>query len=211
METINWGLILGICGLVGIFLIFVVVAVLFALFKHKQYMKEAKTHMKVIMLPNAGPAYPIIVEKGSSNTVLKVPNTHENTLPMYFYNKSNVWPTKYPETPFLGLGFLQVYIDTVWYYENNPEPTTSNILTPLMTATSIYAATETEMELLIKKVSSTIASLEKKLMDALTSKMNKWVVYFALIIIVIMQIVCMIYAIQANTHISTLAETFGVK
>jgi hypothetical protein len=204
-------LILGMAGLAGIFLLFCVAMVVLAFIKHNKYMKYAKERIKVVLLPTARAAYNIIVERGMSDTVLSVPMEKTNTLPRYFYNKSNTWATRYPESPFLGLTFLQVQIDTVYYRENNPEPLTSDIASPLMTANSIYAAMEEEFELLIKTVSTTIATLEKKLMEALSAKLNKYVVYFALIIIIGIQIVGLIMTIQGNSHISALNNAFGIK
>jgi hypothetical protein len=203
-------LILGIAGLAGLFLIFVVVMVVIAFMKHKKYMDDTKNKIKVVVLPAAKSAYSVIVDKGISNNVLAVPNAGQNTLPRYFYNKENTWATKYPETPFLGMTFLQVQIDTVYVRENNPEPVTSSLVAPLMTANSIYAAIEDEMELLIKKVSTTIATLEKKLMEALSTKLNKYVVYFFLIIIVIIQIVGLIYTIQGASKIGDIGKMWGI-
>ncbi len=211
MTQSNMFLILGIAGLAGVFLLVCVGLVIFAFVKHNKYSDDAKHKLKVVILPAARAAYSIIADKGISNNVLAVPNKYQNTLPRYFYNKENTWATPYPENPFLGLKMLQVQIDTIYYFENNPEPITSHPLNPLMTANSIYAAIEEEMELLIKKVSTTIAALEKKLMEALSSKLNKYVVYFFLIIIVIMQVVGLIYNIQCNSHISSLTNAFGIK
>jgi hypothetical protein len=204
-------MILGIAGLVGIFLLFCVAMVGFAFYKHNQYMKFAKSKIKVKILPVARAEYSIIVDKGFSSNVLAVPTNDQNTLPRYFYDKENLWASPYPEKPFLGLGFLQVQIDTLYVRENNPDPITCNPLTPLLTANSMYAAIEEEMELLIKKVSTTIASLEKKLLEALTTKLNKYVVYFFLVLIILVQVVGLIYTIQVNSHVTALNNMWGVK
>lgn len=211
MSQANMFMILGLCGLGALFLLFIVGVVIFAFYKHKKYMEYAKSRIKVVVLPVARAAYSIVVDKGVSNNVLAVPTNDKNTLPRYFYDKENLWASPFPETPFLGLKFLQVQIDTVYVKENNPDPVTTNPLEPLLTANSMYAAIEEEMELLIKKVSTTIASLEKKLLEALSTKLNKYVVYFILIILVLLQIVGLIYTIQLNTHVNSITNMWGLK
>lgn len=192
----------------GIFFILIVFVCFFMFYKHNQYSKEVIGKMKVILLQDAGAPQTLIVDKGPSSNWVVVPDG--DSRPRYIYNKENTWPTRYPSDPMLGITWICVPIDTVWYRKGNPEPVTSHPLAPLLTSQSIASAIDEEFELVLKRVSENMMKMEKKLTEALTSHLNKGVVYIALLIIVLLLAISLFFSYSAMKNVTDIKHAFGM-
>jgi len=189
--------------------------IIFSFIKRSQYLKEVQGKIKCVFFPQAGATYSKIVDVDLSGHELAAPKdkSHPHVLPRYYFDKANTWNTKYPESPFLGLGYLQVQIATVWYYENNPEPVTSQAIEEprVATASMIFASIDSAFALVVHELDAELQKTKKQLLDALSSKLNKTVVY-ALFMILIFGLLFVAYKVYSDsTYLHAVGKSLGVK
>jgi hypothetical protein len=204
---------MGLSMIILTFVVFGIIGfgVIFSFVKRNQYLKEVQGKIKCVFFPQAGATYNKIVDVQLSGHEIAAPREHH--LPRYYFNKENTWNTKYPESPFLGLGYLQVQIATVWYYEDNPEPITSQALMEPQVATSsmIFASIDSAFALVVHELDAELQKTKKQLLDALSSKLNKTVVY-ALFIVIIVALMFIGYKIFADSStLKAIKEAVGAK
>lgn len=179
--------------------------------KRSQYMREAQGKLKCVFLPDAGAAYNKLVDVRLSGHEIAAPKEHH--LPRYFFNKANTWPTKYPENPWLGLASLQVQISTVWYYEDNPEPITSQaVVSPhVATASMIFASIDSAFALVVHELDAELQKTKRQLLEALSVKLNKTVVYGLLLVLTVCVIVLLVMHNSDLSYMHKIGSFIGVK
>jgi hypothetical protein len=184
--------------------------VIFSFVKRNQYLKDVQGKIKCVFFPQAGATYSQVVDVRLSGHEIAAPKDHH--LPRYFFNKENTWQTRYPDNPFLGLTFLQVQIATVWYYEDNPEPITSQAIIEPQVATSsmIFASIDSAFALVVHELDAELQKTKKQLLEALASKINKNVVYVSLFIIVLCVVIGDFLIFKNGSNITKIMNTLGV-
>jgi hypothetical protein len=189
----------------------IIFCVVFIFVKRNQYMKEVQGKIKDVFFPEAGSTYSRILDVGLSGHEVAAPKGHH--LPRYYFDKANTWNTRYPENPFLGLGFLQVQIATVWHYEDNPEPITSQaVATPhVATSSMIFASIDSAFALVVHELDAELQKTKKQLLDALSSKLSKPLVYGALVVILICSIVALAMTASTSSYVHQIGTQLGVK
>lgn len=207
MSTMSLALIIMVVLIIAIF----IGAVIYIMIKRNQYAKEAKGHIKLVILPEAGMPKSIIAEIGSSGHEVAAPEGH--LLPRYYFNRENVYHTLYPENPIFGLGMLQVQIDTVYYYKDNPEPITSQAFSSpkVATASMIFASIDAAFALVVHELDAELQKTKKQLLEALSSKLSKPIVYGLLVVLLIAVIACIILVVMQNSQLKEVARQLGVK
>jgi hypothetical protein len=187
----------------------VIGAMLFIFIKRNQYMKEAPHKLKVFILPETGIEEIQIVDCDFSKNWVKVKDG--DNFPRYYFDKDNIWYSKYPDNPFFGLRELQVQVASCRYFKDNPEPITSHPLAPLVTSSSIMAAIDEDFALVIRNVSDQMMKLEKQLMQALSAHLNKGVVYISFIAIIVICCVALYFSFEAMQNSKQVMHAFGLK
>jgi hypothetical protein len=196
--------------ILGILLTVIIIGVIIFMFvKHGQYMKEVQGKIKCVFFPETGSTYSKVVDVDLSGHAIDAPKGHH--LPRYFFNKENTWNTRYPENPFFGLTFLQVPIATVWYYEDNPEPITSHPETPVATSSMIFASIDRAFALVVHELDAELQKTKKALLDALSAKLSKVVVYGLLFVILVMSGINLYIGFTNTQAINGLGVFFGLK
>jgi hypothetical protein len=183
---------------------------IFFFVKHAQYMREVSTKLKLIILPETGGQQVKVVNVDFAKNWVANPDKDGN-LPRYYFNKENLWSSRYPNDPFLGITALCVPIATGYYRKNCPEPITSHPLEPLVTSESIGAAIDEEFELVLKRISSTMLKLEKQLTEALSGHLNKLAVYGLLLIVLIMCVISLYFSYNASAQSKAILQAFGLR
>jgi len=190
-------------------------AIVFSFIKRNQYLKEVQGKIKCVFLPEAGATYNKIVEVDLSGHEVRVPidKDHPTILPRYYFDKQNTWNTRYPENPFLGLGYMQVQIGTVYYYPNNPEPiTTQAIVEPLIaTGDAIFESIDSGFALVVHELDEELQKTKKALLDALTTKLNKTIVYALLVVIMMLLLADMYLNYSHGAALSAIKAAVGAK
>jgi hypothetical protein len=208
-------------GTLSIIILLVVVfgllgfGIVFSFIKRGQYLKEVQGKIKCVFFPQAGATYNKVVDVDLSGHEIAAPKdkSHPHILPRYYFDKENTWYTKYPESPFLGLSYLQVQIATVWYFENNPEPVTSQAIEEphVATASMIFASIDSAFALVVHELDAELQKTKKQLLDALSTKLNKTVVYFCLIVIVFGILLLSYKVFTDSSYIHSIGKSLGVK
>jgi hypothetical protein len=194
--------------IVGLF----IAAVIFTVIKRNQYMREAKGHVKVVLFPEAGMPKTIIAEVGYTGHEVAAPDG--SIIPRYYFDRQNIYRTPYPDNPFLGMASLQVQIDTAYYYKDNPEPITSQAINSpqVATASMIFASIDSAFALVVHELDAELQKTKKQLLDALSSKLSKPIVYIALAIITVGVIIACAMVITQGTYIHQIgAQLLEVK
>ena len=207
--TMTWIILLAIFFGFGGF------AIVYSFIKRNQYLREVQGKIKCVFFPQAGSTYSKVVDVDLSGHEIAAPKdkNHPQILPRYYFDKENTWNTRYPDNPFLGLTYMQVQIATVWYFENNPEPITSQAIEEphIATASMIFASIDSAFALVVHELDAELQKTKKQLLDALSSKLNKTVVYFLLIIIMLGMMLLAYKVFTDSTYIHSIGKTLGVK
>jgi len=189
--------------------------VVFSFVKRNQYLREVQGKIKCIFLPEAGSAYNKIVDVNISGHEVAVPidRNHPSILPRYYFDKNNIWETRYPENPFLGLAYMQVQIGTVYYYPNNPEPiTTQAIVEPLIaTGDAIFESIDSGFALVVQELDEELQKTKDALLKALSAKLDKMVVYGLLIFIMLLEIVNVFLTYSHGAMLKAIMTAVGEK
>jgi hypothetical protein len=203
----------GLSMIILTFVIFGIIGfgVIFSFVKRNQYLREVQGKIKCVFFPQAGATYNYIVDVQLSGHEIAAPKAHH--LPRYYFNKENTWQTRYPENPFLGLAYLQVQIATVWYYEDNPEPITSQALIEPQVATSsmIFASIDSAFALVVHELDAELQKTKKQLLDALSTKLNKNVVYILFFSIILLLLIAVYKLFADSSAISAIKIAVGAK
>lgn len=202
---------LSIIILVGVLITLFIFAVIFTFIKRSQYTKDVKGKIKCVFLPETGTTYSRVVDVKLTGHEVAAPKDHH--LPRYYFNKENTWYTPYPDNPFLGLTFIQVPISTAYYFEDNPEPITSQATKEPHVATSsmIFASIDSAFALVVNELDAELQKTKKALLDALSHKLSKPLVYGLLLIICIGIIIDVVVNIGVSTYVHKMGEYVGMK
>lgn len=156
--------------------------------KRKQNERLAITHIVGEFWPETGGMrYKLLLEKEGNGKEVKAPANGKHKIQSYMFDRGSTSQTKYPFAPPLNLpflGFTQVSIPMVSWLENDPEPINPYKHKPVATAGLIAAIQDEDFAAFAMAANTEIKRLQEQLIGALTTKLNRLIVYVALALIV---------------------------
>ncbi len=128
----------------------------------------------------------------------------EHGIPRYFFIKSAVGRTMYPEQPFLPFKYCQIKTNIVSWYEGNPEPIDPKRKEGLLDSTTLGNLKDQDTLALLNAVNEEMAEQQKQFMNAMMNMIEKKYVYAGFIICGILSIAAAALAYMAYRGIAQL-------
>lgn len=153
-------------------------------YKRKRYELIALDYIVGEFWPETGgERYKVLLKKEASGKEAKSPADGKHRIKSYNFDRGSTSQTKYPFAPPLNiplLAFMQVSIPMVSWLENNPEPINPYKHKPVATAALIAAIQDEDFAAFAMEANKEIGRLQEELIKALTTKVNKLIIYVAL-------------------------------
>jgi len=156
----------------------------FGMWKRKRYEILAINHVIGEFWPETGgERYRVLLQKEANGKQVKAPAGDNHTIQYYSFDRGSTSQTKYPLAPPLNiplLAFMQTSIPMISWKENDPEPINPYEHEPVATAEMIAIAQDEHYGALVMVAEEENLKLRGELIKALVTKLNKYIVYIAL-------------------------------
>jgi hypothetical protein len=128
----------------------------------------------------------------------------QHGIPRYFFVKSAVGKTMYPEQPFLPFKYCQVRTNIVSWREGDPEPIDPIRKEGLLTAKTLGDLKDQDTLALLNAVNEEMAEQQKQFMNAISNMINRNIVYVGLVICGVVGVAAAIMAYLSYKAVSLL-------
>lgn len=166
--------------------ILVVCAIIFffGMWKRKKYEILAIDHIVAEFWPETGgKRYKVLLQKEANGKEVKAPQTGHHRIQIYKFDRSSTSMTPYPFAPPLNiplLAFMQTSIPMISWKEGSAEPINPYKHQDVITPDMIGIAQDESFGAFVVAAEAEIQKLQAELIKALVTKLNKYIVYIAL-------------------------------
>jgi hypothetical protein len=137
--------------------------------------KFAENKIMAWFWPETGHKYYVFLPREDDGRMIKAPMGH--SCPRYFLDSRAVGWEKYPDSPPMGMKFLQIDVPTVVWQENNPEPLVPGKLDTVVTSRMIDGIVDEGFVTFAAEQERIIHELEKEVLKAKANAISPTIVY----------------------------------